>query len=63
VDRDDRQEIAHLHEMNEQLTASLGRCRTLLDDCRSKLAANSNEGAHAEAANDDQEDETDQDSR
>jgi hypothetical protein len=62
--RDDKQEIAHLQEMNQQLTASLGRCRSLLDACRSKLAANSNPGEHANAANDDDDEgEADQRSR
>ena len=42
-DREDEQEISHLHAVNEQLSASLDRCRALLSDCRSKLAANSNE--------------------
>lgn len=39
----DKQELDRVREANEQLTASLKRCRSLLDDCRSKLAANSNE--------------------
>ena len=60
-DLDDKQEIAHLHEMNDQLHASLDRCRSLLDDCRSKLAANSNNSAHAVAANDDDEGEAEGD--
>jgi hypothetical protein len=43
TDREDQQEIAHLHDLNDQLSASLDRCRSLLDECRSKLAANSND--------------------
>jgi hypothetical protein len=42
-DQQDNQEVAHLKRVNADLTASLKRCRVLLDDCRSKLAANSNE--------------------
>lgn len=42
-DQQDNQEIAHLSRVNAELTASLKRCRVLLDDCRSRLAANSNE--------------------
>ena len=43
MDAQDRTEIATLERMNADLTASLGRCRALLKDCRSKLAANINE--------------------
>jgi hypothetical protein len=32
-----------IRDFNEQLTASIGRCRSIVDDCRSKLAANCNE--------------------
>lgn len=42
-DQQDKQEIARLEQMNAELSKSLTRCRFLLDDCRSKLAANSNE--------------------
>jgi hypothetical protein len=38
----DKQEIAQLEQVNAQLTNSLERCRELLADCRSKLAANTN---------------------
>lgn len=38
----DKQEIAQLEELNAELTRSLVRCRKLLFDCRSHLAANSN---------------------
>jgi hypothetical protein len=34
--------------MNAELKASLGRCRALLKDCKSKLAANSNERDQSE---------------
>jgi hypothetical protein len=43
IDQDDNEEIVHLHEVNEQLTESLERCRNLLRECRDNLAANSNE--------------------
>jgi hypothetical protein len=36
-------EIAELKQMNSRLDESLRRCRALLADCKSKLAANSNE--------------------
>lgn len=42
-DQHDTQEIANLERINAELTQSLKRCRFLLADCRSKLAANSNE--------------------
>jgi len=48
---EDKQDIAELDELNHQLSASIDRCRFLLDDCRSKLAANANE---KDAANDDE---------
>ena len=41
--QDDKQQIAELRELNEELTAGLRRCRTILEDCRHRLAANSNE--------------------
>jgi nitrate/nitrite-specific signal transduction histidine kinase len=40
---DDKREIAHLQQVNEELTDSLERCRELLTECRSKLAANGND--------------------
>ena len=52
-DQQDNQELAHLTRVNAELTASLKRCRVLLDDCRSRLAANSNEPEVSD--NDDQE--------
>ena len=39
---DDKQEIARLEQVNEQLEDSLERCRELLIEYRSKLAANTN---------------------
>ena len=42
-DQHDNQEVSHLTRVNAELSASLNRCRVLLDDCRSRLAANSNE--------------------
>jgi hypothetical protein len=38
----DKQEIAQLEGLNAELTQSLERCRKLLFECRSQLAANSN---------------------
>jgi hypothetical protein len=51
-DQRDNEQVAHLSEVNAELKASLKRCRVLLDDCRSKLAANSND---PESGNDDAE--------
>lgn len=39
---DDKQEIARLEQVNEQLEDSLERCRELLQEYRAKLAANTN---------------------
>jgi len=44
----DTQQVEDLQQVNAELTQSLKRCRALLDDCRSKLAANSNEPELAE---------------
>lgn len=52
-DQQDNPELAHLAKVNAELTRSLKRCRVLLEDCRAKLAANSNE---PETANEDDED-------
>jgi hypothetical protein len=41
--KNDNQEIAKLRELNEELSESLERCHALLEDCRSKLGANSND--------------------
>jgi hypothetical protein len=46
-DQHDDEEVGRLKQVNADLTASLKRCRVLLDDCRSKLAANSNEPEEA----------------
>ena len=54
IDPKDRQDIAQLDKLNDQLTASIGRCRFLLNDCRSKLAANSNDKQAAGLADDDE---------
>ena len=48
----DNLETAHLEQVNAELRQSLKRCRVLLDDCRARLAANSNE---PETANQDEE--------
>jgi len=48
-DHQDNQEAVHLAQVNAELRQSLRRCRVLLDDCRARLAANSNE---PESAND-----------
>jgi hypothetical protein len=42
-DQSDNQEANQLSRVNAELTQSLKRCRLLLNECRSKLAANSNE--------------------
>jgi len=42
-DQQDIPEIARLQKVNAELSRSLGRCRELVEDCRAKLAANSNE--------------------
>jgi hypothetical protein len=52
-DQSDTKEPEQLNQVTERLAQSLGRCRDLVDDCRSKLAANSNE---AEADGEDQSD-------
>jgi hypothetical protein len=59
-DQQDHQGITHLAEVNAELTRSLKRCRVLLEDCRAKLAANSNE---PNTANEDEEDEEERASR
>lgn len=45
---DQNEEVARLEEVNRELRASLKRCRTILRDCRERLAANSNEDASPE---------------
>ena len=54
-DQQDNQEISRLNNVNADLTRSLDRCRELVDDCRWKLAVNSNEPMLF--ANDDEEEE------
>jgi hypothetical protein len=46
---DDKREIARLEQVNEHLEDSLQRCRELLNDYRSKLAANVNDAPAADA--------------
>jgi hypothetical protein len=47
----DKQDITALEQVNAELSDSLDRCRALLRDCRTKLAANSNDedGEESEA--------------
>ena len=42
-DQQDNEEVARLTKVNAELSRSLGKCRKLVDECRAKLAANSNE--------------------
>jgi hypothetical protein len=43
-DTDDGEKLTgDIRDFNQQLTASIGRCKSIVDDCRSKLVANSNE--------------------
>ena len=46
--QDDKQELVRLERINEDLSDSLEKCRSLLDEARSKLAANGNEPETAE---------------
>ena len=39
---EDENEIARLRELNSELGDSIKRCRTILSDCRKRLAANTN---------------------
>jgi hypothetical protein len=41
--QDQDKEIAELERMNARLADSLDRCRRILADCQSKLAANAND--------------------
>ena len=54
-DQPETEERADLARMNEQLKASLARCRFMLADARAKLAANSNEQEPEAAAEDGEE--------
>lgn len=56
-DQRDNQDIAHLKKVNADLSRSLERCRELVERCRAKLAANSNEPFMF--GNDDDEEESD----
>ena len=47
-DQQDNKERAELRRVNAELKLSLTRCRFMLDECRAKLAANSNEREAAE---------------
>lgn len=42
-DKDENEEVARLERLNEELSKSLQRCRSLLHDFEARLAANSNE--------------------
>ena len=44
----ENKEVARLERLNSELASSLERCRDLLRDCRSKLAANANDVAPPE---------------
>ncbi|MCH8615965.1 hypothetical protein LZ016_07615 [Sphingomonas sp. SM33] len=50
----DKSEIARLEEVNERLEDSLDRCRELLKEYRSKLAANANDEPESEPDEDGQ---------
>lgn len=43
--QEDKQDTAHLEQVNADLSASLERCRELLSECREKLSANNNDSA------------------
>jgi hypothetical protein len=43
VSTDDENEVARLKELNSELESSIKRCRAILNDCRKRLAANTNE--------------------
>jgi hypothetical protein len=40
--QEDKYRVAELEQVNADLLNSLDRCRAILKDCRSKLAANNN---------------------
>jgi hypothetical protein len=58
-DQQDNEEIAQLRQVNADLTRSLKRCRVILDDCRAKLAANSNDPTAFDNDDDEQEEKSD----
>ena len=45
---EERPTAAELEQVNAVLKSSLGKCRELLTDCRTKLAANGNEPDRAQ---------------
>jgi hypothetical protein len=48
LDQHHRKDISYLERVNAELTASLRRCRALVEDCRAHLVpANSNEPGEA----------------
>ena len=47
-DKDESEEVARLERLNQELSSSLKRCRTMLHDYEAMLAANSNEPAARE---------------
>jgi hypothetical protein len=42
-DKDENEDVARLKRLNDELSKSLKRCRTLLHDYELRLTANSNE--------------------
>lgn len=42
VSTEDENEVARLRELNGELEESIKRCRAILNDCRKRLAANTN---------------------
>jgi hypothetical protein len=42
VSIDGENEVARLKELNSELESSIKRCRAILNDCRKRLAANTN---------------------
>jgi hypothetical protein len=58
-DQQDNPEIARLTKVNADLRRSLVRCRALVEECRSKLAANSNEPFMFSNDDEEEQDESD----
>lgn len=54
-DQGDKQEIANLERVNADLTRSLRLCHSILDDYRTRLAANSNDPATVNELDEDQD--------
>lgn len=42
VSIENENEVARLRELNSELESSIKRCRVILNDCRKRLAANTN---------------------